>query len=325
MRKIIILMLFAVLIVSCSNATNKENDPVINIFDKFSNLATDYKIENKILLSDITKNKYNEAALIYEDGSIVKLPLKDTIDSNFSGLEGIYLYNEFFSITDAYYDVKSYLKNDEKVMLILLDGFSLEQYNYAVDRGYIEFLQNYFANEALSVFTPVTNAGYAAIITGETPNINGIHDRSNREMSVNSIFHYALNNDKKSIIMEGDIKILNTEIEPILHIDLNKDGDTDDEMLKSTLNAVQNEYDLIFVHFHGIDDRGHSYGPFSDEAMHYISSIDRSIEKLSEIWRDNIVITSDHGMHETIEGGSHGVCQSSDMIVPYFRIKNRNE
>ncbi len=322
MKKIIILIMTSVLLMSCSISTSSINEPVINIFDKHEDLAVDYYLKDNIILGeDITVEKYNEAALIYDTGSIVKLPFKDSISiSRLKGLKGIYLYNDFFSITDAYYDAESSLENNERVILVLLDGFSLNQYKHALSKGYINFLQNYYKNEAVSVYTPVTNAGYAAIITGKTPDINGIHDRSNREMKVDSIFQYALENDKKSVILEGDIKILNTEIEPMLHIDLNKDGDTDDEMFESTLTALKEDYDLIFVHFHGIDDRGHSFGPYSDEAMNYISKIDSWIEQLSEIWEGKIILTADHGMHETLEGGSHGECQQADMVVPYFVI-----
>jgi len=314
--------MFSVLLISCSVSTSSVNESVINIFDKHGDLAADYYLQDNIILSeDITDEKYNELALIYDTGSIVKLPVKDSISiSKLKELKGIYLYNDFFSITDAYYDAKLSLGNNEKVILVLLDGFSLNQYMHALSEGYIKFLQNYYKNEALSVYTPVTNAGYAAIITGKTPDINGIHDRSNREMKVDSIFQYTLENNKKSIILEGDIKILNTEIEPMLHIDLNKDGDTDDEMFESTLIEAKEDYDLIFVHFHGIDDRGHSFGPYSGEVMNYISKIDNCIKQLSEIWEGKIILTADHGMHKTSEGGSHGECQQSDMIVPYFVI-----
>ena len=137
-------------------------------------------------------------------------------------------------------------------------------------------------------------------------------------MNVDSIFKYVIDNNKSSILLEGDIKILNTEIEPKLHIDLNKDGDIDDDIYESALIAAKGNYDLIFVHFHGIDDRGHNFGPYSDEVMDYIQTIDEYLQNLSEVWDGNIILVPDHGMYETTEGGGHGIVYQSDMVVPYF-------
>lgn len=329
MKKIIMLLITVIILVSCNSSNSsfiKENKSSINIFSINEDLAINYIPDEKIKINELTDDKYSEAALIYSDGSVKKLNVnKGNIilnKKNIEDLKGIFLYNNFHSITSAYYETKEFLDKNERVLTVLLDGFSLGQYEYAKDNGYISFLSNYFAHEALSVYTPVTNAGYAAIITGNTPDINGIHDRSYREMKVDSIFQHALDNSKKTILLEGDIKILNTEVEPQLHIDLNKDEDTDDEMFYSTLQAADENYELIFVHFHGIDDRGHSYGPYSEETMDYIKKVDGFISELNENWDGKIILTSDHGMHETEEGGNHGECRSSDMIVPYFTINS---
>ena len=225
-----------------------------------------------------------------------------------------------YSITNAYYDAKDYLDNDKKIMVVLLDGFGYNEYKLAKQKGYIPFLSQYFKNPALSVYKPVTNAGFAAIITGQTPFVNGVHDRSVREMKVESIFGYAIKKEMKSILLEGNIKILNTEIEPELHLDRNKDSDTDDEMFESAINAAKEDYDLIFIHFHGIDDRGHTYGPESQVTMDYIKKVDEYIKKISEVWGKSIILTADHGMHNIENGGSHGECRMEDMIVPYFEI-----
>lgn len=222
------------------------------------------------------------------------------------------------SITQAYYDMKEYLDNDEKVMTVVLDGFSYNQYELALEKGYIPFLSKYFKHVASSVYKPVTNSGLAAILTGQGPDVNGVHDRSTRDLKVESIFEYTLNNNMNTLFLEADIKILNTEIDPLLHLDKNKDGNIDDEIYESALVAAEEDYDLIFIHFHGIDDRGHSFGPYSEETMRYIKIIDDYIKNLSEIWDGSIIAVSDHGMHETPEGGEHGKNIQSDMLVPYF-------
>lgn len=318
-------------IVKTNAGSNIAEFPVngIAIFDANRDYAVNYIPKEKILLDEIAGNeKYEKAVVISKSGkeeafsAKIYLNIDGSVsidgDKTINDVKGIYLADDLHSITDAYYDAKKYLENNEKVMVVLLDGFSLNQFKAADEKGNVDFLRQYFQHEALSVVTPVTNAGYAAIITGKTPDVNGVHDRSMREMNVESIFDYAVKNNKKSMLLEGDIKILNTEIEPTLHTDEDKDDDTDDEMFESAIKAAEEDYDFIFIHFHGIDDRGHAYGPNSDETMEYIKLVDNYMEKISDAWKGTIILTPDHGMHETEEGGDHGECRYSDMVVPYF-------
>ncbi len=327
MKKLLLIIL--VFLTGCSAKVNKTELKGINIFNKDENLIVDFIPEGKVPINELSKEKYSHAAIICDTGLTVLLSTDYYIGSDstvyaaagqtkFENIEGVYLTNDYQSITNAYYHMIEYLGNDEKVMTVLLDGFSYNQFKMANNEDRIPFLSKYFIYPALSVFTPVTNSGLAAIITGQTPNVNGVHDRSLREMNVDSIFKYVIDNNKSSILLEGDIKILNTEIEPKLHIDLNKDGDIDDDIYESALIAAKGNYDLIFVHFHGIDDRGHNFGPYSDEVMDYIQTIDEYLQNLSEVWDGNIILVPDHGMYETTEGGGHGIVYQSDMVVPYF-------
>ncbi len=236
-------------------------------------------------------------------------------------IAGIYCGRLLPGITDTFYDTDYYLKNGRKVMVFLLDGLSYEQYKYAKEKQYMPYMGSLeTVIKAFSAFKPVTNTGFTTMITGKTPDVHGIHDRSTRAYNAVSIFGKALEYQKKAVLIEGDIKILNTEIQPILNIDANKDGDIDDEVFKTALSKA-NESDLCFIHFHGIDDRGHTFGPMSDEVHQYISRIDGYVETLSNNWEGIIIITADHGMHRTEEGGSHGACRYEDMIVPYIVIQ----
>lgn len=328
MKKILLLIIL-IFLTSCSARVNETELKGISVFNKDENLIDDFIPEGNVYIHELSQEKYSRAAIICDTGLTVLFSSDNYIGSDstvyatagqtkFENIEGIYLTNDYQSITNAYYDMMEYLVNEEKVMAVLLDGFSYKQFKMAVKEGSIPFLSKYFKYPALSVYTPVTNAGFAAIITGETPNVNGVHDRSVREMRVKSIFDYCLENNKNSILLEGDIKVLNTGIEPELHIDINNNNETDDEIYESALKAANENYDLVFIHFHGIDDRGHGFGPYSDETMEYIKAVDQYIETLGKVWDGAIIIAPDHGMHETAEGGGHGICVQSDMIVPYF-------
>jgi hypothetical protein len=67
-----------------------------------------------------------------------------------------------------------------------------------------------------SVYTPVTNAGVAAILTGRPPSENGVHTRKEMDLLTLPYLEYANQRGKTSVMVEGNIKILNLEVEPVL-------------------------------------------------------------------------------------------------------------
>ena len=222
------------------------------------------------------------------------------------------------SIMDAYHDALQFINMNEKVMVIYIDGFSFGQYNYAVENNLIPFMSHLEKVEmALSVFRPVTNSGMAAMLTGQPPNVNGIADRSKRDPKVETIFDYLNSNGKSSMLIEGNASILNLNTNTILNPDQNNNGYTDDEIYYSAVEHI-NSVDYFMVHFHGLDDSGHSYGSFAYETMNKLLEIDGYVESLVSLWDGMVIITSDHGMHNTDTGGYHGVFRYEDMIVPYI-------
>lgn len=234
---------------------------------------------------------------------------------------GIILDPPSRSIMDAFYDTSSYLKN-ENVLFLFLDGFGYHQYEYAIENGYAPFLKTISKGEkVLSVYRPVTNAGFAAMITGKSPHENGVYSRKQRELKVDSIFKVSMDLGKKPVLIEGHIAILNTEISPILNIDRNKNNSTDDEVFECAKELIEEDYNLIFVHLHGIDDSGHSYGDLHDETMKTIKRNDEYLEYLVSNWKGKVIITSDHGMHSTNTAGNHGEFRYEDMIVPYIVLE----
>lgn len=237
-------------------------------------------------------------------------------------VKGIMLNPPSISITDSYHDALHFLKNDEKVLLIYLDGFGYHQYQYAIENNKTPILKGIGnAVKASSVYKPVTNAGFAAMITGKSPAENGVYSRKQKDLKTESVFGACIKLNKSTALIEGNIKILNTEIEPILNIDKNSNGTTDDEVFESALKAIDEAHDLVLVHFHGIDDAGHANGDLSEKTMERIENTDKYISKLISEWNGRVIITSDHGMHSTTEGGSHGEFRYEDIIVPYILTK----
>ena len=83
--------------------------------------------------------------------------------------------------------------------------------------------------------------------------------------------------------------------------------------------------DLFFVHFHGIDDAGHTYGPGAPEERATIRDVDVAVGQLIEALPPNtlILIFADHGMHQVDEEGrlgNHGHLIERDMFIPIFVV-----
>lgn len=230
-------------------------------------------------------------------------------------LKGILVDPPTNSNMDTYYDVSHYLEDDQDVMVIFVDGL-----------GYHQFLKSslakiYDGKIATTVYKPVTNAGFAALISGKPPEVNGILNRKYREIKVDTIFDVATKLNKRSFLIEGELKILNTSVAPVLNIDQNKNGMVDDDILKKSIEILKERPNLIMVHFHSVDDYGHTYGDEDKNTYGQIEVISKYIEKLRSEWSGKIIITSDHGMHSVDDGGYHGSARYEDIMIPYILTK----
>lgn len=332
----IILLPIFLLILGCQNKEVDNytgEDMLMNIIDSNDNIKS-IKIDQlsgTFKLEDIVDIPFQRALVMGEMGEVDYIEDgyfkrdKDSLyyigkDKEIENIVGVVIDPPETSIKDAYYDMERYLE-DDKVLFILLDGFGYHQYEYARENGFLSFLEEFEARKALSVYKPVTNAGLAAIITGKSPEENGVYSRKQRELNVDSIFKVAKDLNKNIAYIEGNIGILDTEVEPILNLDKNKDGYTDDEVYMSTLKAIEEGKDFVFTHFHGIDDAGHTFGPLAVETMERIKLIDSYIQNILSHWDGITIITADHGMHSIDEAGDHGDFRYEDLIVPYIIIK----
>ncbi len=235
---------------------------------------------------------------------------------------GVMLEPPTSSIMDAYDDSLHFIGKDEKVLLILVDGLGFQQYLKAMEGGFAPFLAGIKqADPAASVYKPVTNAGLAAVITGKTPEENGIYSRKQRELKVLSIFGKIQDMGKTALLIEGDVQVIKTESEPILNADYNKDGLKDDEIFESAFKNIREDYDFLMVHFHSVDEKGHDFGDTSETTMKTIGQIDGYISQLAQSWSGRIIITADHGMHSVGIEGDHGDFRFEDLIVPYLIIE----
>jgi hypothetical protein len=239
---------------------------------------------------------------------------RSTVDS----VVGIMQDPPAVGITDLYAQVVDNLDKDENILVILLDGFGYHQFAEAKERGAIPFMGSLTdAEPALSVYRPVTNAGMAAMLTGQWPDRNGVNFRE-RELAVPTFFQHVLDKGKTAVLLEGSMGILQTEISATLHLDLDGSGDSDDEIFAAAMTRMTDHPDVMMVHFHSIDDAGHDHGDMHAKVFETIRRNDDYVKALVEAWSGPVYILADHGMHAKGDLGYHGVFRYEDMVVPFI-------
>jgi predicted AlkP superfamily pyrophosphatase or phosphodiesterase len=179
----------------------------------------------------------------------------------------------------------------------------------------------------LTAYPPSTRVGTAALLTGASPEVNGVDSRRVRSTNIETLFDVAAAAGLNVVAVEGEALAFNLRnADAHLSGDRDGDGSTDDNVLANALAVLDGGMpDLFYVHFHGIDDAGHSYGPNAPEERSTIQKVDAAVGQLLEALPvDTLVIVfADHGMHREEDGmgraqGNHGHLIEQDMFIPIW-------
>jgi phosphopentomutase len=170
--------------------------------------------------------------------------------------------------------------------------------------------------------------GTAALLTGAPPQINGVDGRSVRSTEVETLFDVAAANGLEVVAVEGEALAFSLRgAEAQLSGDRDGNGSTDDNVLANAMAVLEAGMpDLFLVHFHGIDDAGHTYGPGTPEEEAVIREVDAAVGELLQSLHTGtlVVIFADHGMHTVEEEGrlgNHGNLVERDMFIPIWVIQ----
>jgi hypothetical protein len=215
------------------------------------------------------------------------------------------------------------------VLILFLDGFGYIRYTEALDAGLIPNLAALPEPLlGLTEYPPSTRVGTAALLTGAPPQVNGVDGRSVRSTEAETLFDVATAAGLDVVAVEGEALAFNLRgAELQLSGDRDGDGSTDDNVLANALAVLDGGMpDLFFVHFHGIDDAGHTYGPGAPEEEAVILEVDAAVgQLLAALPADTLVIIfADHGMHLVEEEGrlgNHGNLIERDMFIPIWVLE----
>ena len=214
----------------------------------------------------------------------------------------------------------------EHVVMLFLDGFSYQIYKQASAEGLIPNIEkDATLYQAITVYPPRTTTSSAALLTGLLPIQNGVYKSGIRSTESRTIFDAAVEKGITTIAVEGEsLAFVLRNTEAVLSGDRDQNGGTDDNTFANAQEALkQNFPDLVWIHFHGIDDMGHAYGPITNEVLNKVVEVNEYIGQIYELLPENtlIIIFADHGMHfegEENNYGNHGKLIYADMVIPIF-------
>lgn len=222
-------------------------------------------------------------------------------------------------------DIK-YEAEAEHGVMILLDGLQYEKLAKLIKGNKLPFLDSIGKiKPGLTAYPPVTTTATASVLTGTMPRNNGVYSYGYRSTETTTLFDLAKYNDMSVTAVEGASLAFNLRnAETILSGDRDGNGFSDDNVCLNSLDVIQsNMPDLLYIHFHNIDDMGHEFGPESPEYESAIIRVDSYLESIINALPENtfIIIFADHGMHTTEDGGNHGTLTSEDLIIPIIFIE----
>lgn len=227
-------------------------------------------------------------------------------------------------ITDTHDDALYLLEQGHRVLIIELDGWGYRMAQHAGVSGGHPFLSSLELQQALACYPTISPTGLAGMLTGTTPDVHGITSREQREFAGDDLFQEAGARGKACAYVEGESALIATSLQPVLSPDLGGVAGTDDEVYANALQALEEQPDLAFVHFHGIDDVATETGPYSAQTLDKMREVDGYVQALVEAWEGKVIITSDHGLRELPEGGTHGGLLAEELIVPYCILDSGN-
>jgi Type I phosphodiesterase / nucleotide pyrophosphatase len=217
------------------------------------------------------------------------------------------------------------------VLILLLDGLGYQHYVEARQEGLTPNLAALGEPLlGLTTYPPVTSVSMASLLTGAPSQVHGAWRRGIRQTEVETLFDAASAAGLYVVTVEGEslpFNLRNAEIR--LSGDRDGNGSTDDNVLANALAALDAGMpDLLYVHFHGIDDAEHIYSPGAPEVSVAVRDMDSAVGQIVSALPHNtlVLILADHGQHlvaadEEGRVGNHGSLIGSDMFIPIWVIE----
>jgi arylsulfatase A-like enzyme len=212
-----------------------------------------------------------------------------------------------------------------RVLILSIDGLRPDAIYAAPMPNLIALMQNSaYTLTAQTVYPSVTLVSHASMLVGVCPSKHGVdwndYIPSKGYAIGTDLFDLAHAAGLQTVMHVGKEK-LRQITEPSSLDKFTYVNDRDLVVAQRLIDEFPQDFGVLFIHFPLVDGMGHAYGWMSPEQLSVAFRADEALGKiLAELdakgLRDDtlIIITADHGGHDT----THGSSMPIDMTIPWI-------
>ena len=220
----------------------------------------------------------------------------------------------------------------DQVILVVIDGLGYKRYRSTKGQRISPFLDSLGeAKRMLTAYPSVPEVALAALLTGATPDKNGVRSAGAARIGAQTILETMDQAGRDSIAVVGQKPPFSLAPAEVIAPG-DRESDLSDQMLAETALDLVGERmpDLLYVHFAGLPQMAVQYGVYSDEEIAKLSEIDGYLNRLLMTVPEHsmMIICGSHGIHpsdvkQAMAGADvgYGSLLSDDMIVPLWILQ----
>jgi len=212
-----------------------------------------------------------------------------------------------------------------RVIILSMDGLRPDAIELAPMPNLLELMKtSAYSLTAQTARPSATLPAHASMLTGLCPSKHGVewndYIPENGIAQGIDLFDLANAADLQTVMYVGKEKLQQVtdaaSVDMFVYI-----NDRDKVIMQKLLSAFPQDFGVLFIHFATTDAMGHVYGWLSPEQYSVIYRADEAIGELLTALdtyglRDEtlLIITADHGGHDT----THGSSKPEDMTIPWI-------
>jgi predicted AlkP superfamily pyrophosphatase or phosphodiesterase len=212
-----------------------------------------------------------------------------------------------------------------RVLILSIDGFRPDAIELTPMRNLQALMQEgAYSLVAQTIFPSATLPSHASMLTGLCPDKHGVtwNDYLPKRGTANGtdIFDLAHAAGLRTVMVVGKEK-LRQVTEPESTDVFEFVNDRDIVIAARVAELIPQDFGLMFVHFPTPDWMGHEYGWLSTEQFSVLFRADEALQTILDalqkagLRQDTlIIVTADHGGHDT----THGTRRLEDMAIPWI-------
>ncbi len=212
-----------------------------------------------------------------------------------------------------------------RVLILSIDGFRPDAIELTPMRNLQALMrESAYSLVAQTIFPSATLPSHASMLTGLCPDKHGVtwNDYLPERGYANGtdIFDLAHAAGLRTVMVVGKEKLRQiTEPESTDVFEFINDRDT--VIATRVAELIPQGFGLMFVHFPTPDWMGHEYGWLSPEQFSVLFRADEALQTILDALQEAgmrqdtlIIVTADHGGHDT----THGTSRPEDMTIPWI-------